>query len=81
MRTARVQALALAAQFAAATRHQPRTDETPKRVRVEVDLPPGLSDQARRTVLAACAGADRFGHDCTRQGAVVWAELDQRRAK
>ncbi|MFI9722468.1 hypothetical protein ACIHFE_22885 [Streptomyces sp. NPDC052396] len=80
MRTAKAQAVALAARFAAATGREPRTEEGPDRIRVEIDIPPTLSEPARRTVLAGLVNADRYGHDFTGRGAVVWAELDLRRA-
>ncbi|MEV5507271.1 hypothetical protein [Streptomyces orinoci] len=80
MRTAKAQAVALAARFAAATGQEPRTEEGTDRIRVEVDLPSALSDPARRIVLAGLAAADRYGHDFTGHGAVVWAEPDLRRA-
>ncbi|MGK5640078.1 hypothetical protein ACSNOK_17425 [Streptomyces sp. URMC 126] len=81
MPTAKAQAVALAARFAAATGQTPHTDETPARIRVEVNLPRELSDAARRIVVAALAEADRYGHDHTSAGAVVWAEVEQRRDK
>ncbi|WP_190108883.1 hypothetical protein [Streptomyces cinnamoneus] len=43
-----------------------------------MDLPPDLSEQARRAVMVSLVETDRYGHDRTRHGAVVWAELDHR---
>lgn len=77
----KAQAKALAALLAAATGCTPRTNETRQRIRVEVDLPPDLSEQARRAVLVSLIGTDRYGHDRTRHGAVVWAELDHRSSR
>ncbi|MEV4434381.1 hypothetical protein [Streptomyces sp. NPDC049585] len=76
---AKTKAKALAALFAAATGCTPRTEETRDRIRVEVELPTDLGEQARRTVLMTLSNADRYGHDRTRDGAVVWAELDRGR--
>ncbi|MFF3454788.1 hypothetical protein ACFYXH_10720 [Streptomyces sp. NPDC002730] len=69
-------AIAIAAQLAAVTRQEPSTHETPHRIRIEVLLPEHLTHAGRRSVLAALAGADRFGHDLTSSGGVVWAEVD-----
>jgi hypothetical protein len=51
--------------------------ETPPRIRIEVDLPGHLTAFTRRSLLTALANADRYGHDVTTGGATVWAEIDR----
>ncbi len=72
-------ATALARQLAAATGREPRTDETPERIRIEADLPDEPTNSARDGILAAVTQADRYGHDRTGSGGIVWMELDQRK--
>lgn len=45
--------------------------------RVEVALPEGLPAEAQLAVLAALAGADRYGHHYSRTAQRIWAEFDK----
>ena len=45
--------------------------------RVELALPQGLPVENQLKVLAALAGADRYGHHYTHTAQSVWAEFDQ----
>lgn len=47
--------------------------------RVELALPPGLTTRAQLEVLAALAGADRYGHHYSDTAQRVWAEFDEER--
>ncbi|MFF3871363.1 hypothetical protein [Streptomyces sp. NPDC001978] len=76
MCSAKSQAAALAARFTTLTGHEARIEELADRIRVRVTLPTRLSDVRRRSLLAALAEADRYGHDATAYGATVWAEVD-----
>jgi hypothetical protein len=52
-------------------------ETVPYAVRVTAPVPDDLDEHARRTLLRQLeAHADRFGHEATRDGAVVWAEAD-----
>ncbi|MFI7008883.1 hypothetical protein [Streptomyces sp. NPDC050145] len=49
----------------------------PSTVRVTAPVPDDLDEHARRTLLRQLdAHADRFGHETTRDGAVLWVEID-----
>lgn len=63
----------VAARLAALTGCQPRVTGDALHVRIEVDLPQRLSEQARHNLLVALAGADRCGHQV--EDGYVWAEL------
>ena len=63
----------IAARLAVATGSQVRREEDPSGIRLEVDLPQELSETARRTVLAAIADADAYGHGLTGEGDHLWA--------
>jgi hypothetical protein len=60
----------------ALTGHEALIEELADRIRVRIPLPVRLSDVRRRSLLAALADADRYGHDATERGATVWAEVD-----
>lgn len=60
----------------ALTGHDPRMREGRPGLRIEVELPGGLSVSLRVSLLAALAIADRYGHDVTADRASVWAEID-----
>jgi hypothetical protein len=79
VRSQESRATALAGRLAAATGCDPRTDETPELIRLEVDLPTELTASARDGILAALVLADRYGHIRTDQGAIAWMELDLRK--
>ncbi|MFJ8825601.1 hypothetical protein ACIREE_28020 [Streptomyces sp. NPDC102467] len=68
-------AVSLAAQLAALTGDEVRVDEAASHVRVTCAVPPHLAERSRRLLLIALAGADRYGHDATAQGAHIWAEI------
>lgn len=76
MCSARSQAVALAAKLTALTGHEALTEEFTDRIRVVITLPAWLTDVRRRSLLAALADADRYGHDVTACGATLWAEVD-----
>ncbi|GAB2986575.1 hypothetical protein GCM10023080_060040 [Streptomyces pseudoechinosporeus] len=76
MCSAKSQAVALAARLTALTGHQAYAEEFADRIRVSITLPARLTDVCRRSLLAALADADRYGHDVTERGATVWAEVD-----
>ncbi|GHE64566.1 hypothetical protein [Streptomyces capitiformicae] len=64
----------IAARLAVAARSEVRREEVPAGVRLEVDLPrEQLSETARKTVLAAIADADAYGHERTGEGDYLWA--------
>ncbi|MEV7143630.1 hypothetical protein [Streptomyces tauricus] len=76
MCSATSRAVALAAELAALTEREAHTEEFADRIRVRVPLPARLGDARRRALLMALADADRYGHDMTARGGVVWAEID-----
>lgn len=76
MRHQELRAAELAEQLAKAARREPRTDQSPERIRIEVDLPDKLTNSARDSILAAITQADRYGHNRTSSGGVAWMELD-----
>lgn len=63
----------VAARLAALTDSTPRVTIDEATVRIEVDLPPKLSDTARHNLLVALADADRCGHQV--DDGYVWAEI------
>ncbi|MFE2086536.1 hypothetical protein [Streptomyces sp. NPDC057582] len=78
MRTLQAQAAALAGMFAAALGGEPRTTITEiGDVRIEADLPAGMTAAMRAAVLTALGMADRYGHVRTEGVDTVWAELDR----
>lgn len=79
MRSAETQAVALAAMLAAVTGGEPRTEETDSgAIRIEADIPDELKPTTRSAILHALSLADRYGHQRSAGGEVVWAELDDR---
>jgi hypothetical protein len=50
-------------------------------IRIEVDLPPQLTDSQHTAVLKALSAADRYGHTLTSDNEFVWAEITQERRK
>lgn len=79
MRHQELRAAELAEQLAKAASREPRTDQTPERIRIEADLPDKLTNSARDGILAAITQADRYGHSRTEHGEVAWMELDLRK--
>ncbi|MFF3816155.1 hypothetical protein ACFYYD_05975 [Streptomyces bluensis] len=53
------------------------TEEFADRIRVWAALPARLSEARRRSLLVTLADADRYGHDVTADGAVIWGEIDR----
>lgn len=76
MRASKERIGALAARFTAVTGNEARTEALPERFRISVPLPERLTETRCRLLLAALADADRYGHDVTAWGAVLWAEVD-----
>ncbi|MFC8455209.1 hypothetical protein [Kitasatospora sp. NPDC057223] len=75
---ANYRAFDLAIRLASATGTRPRVRRGPAGgYRVDAALPGSLSDEAHLAVLAALAGADRYGHRYTDAAQAVWAELDE----
>ena len=68
-------AVALASRLSAATSSDPRITETADAIRIEVDLPADLSAVTRSAILRTLSAADRYGHDRTENGDIVWAEI------
>lgn len=76
MCSAKSRAVALAARLTALAGRVAYTEEFTDWIRVGVTLPSRLADARCRSLLAALADADRYGHDVTERGAVIWAEID-----
>ncbi len=70
------QAVALAATLTALTGRVAHTEELAGRIRVRVALPARLTEACCHSLLVALADADRYGHDVTAHGAVIWGEID-----
>ncbi|MEU3220369.1 hypothetical protein [Streptomyces sp. NPDC006971] len=75
MSVALPQVVALASLLSAATGSEPRITETADAIRIEADLPADPSPVTRSAILRALGTADRYGHDRTGNGDVVWAEI------
>ncbi len=76
MRTTRVFDVANRLAMAAGTRARIRL-RPGGGYRVDLPLPQGLRVEDQLKVLAALAGADRYGHHYTDAAQSVWAEFDE----
>ncbi|MFI6055638.1 hypothetical protein ACIBCO_36840 [Streptomyces violascens] len=78
--SARTAATALASMLHAELGTNPRTNETPDLIRIEADVPEGLSEAAHIRLLTSLTDADvRFGHELIGEGAksVFWVEVER----
>ncbi|MDF3141812.1 MULTISPECIES: hypothetical protein [unclassified Streptomyces] len=78
MSSPHTRATELASLLAHALATTPHQDVSEHRIRIEAEVPDGLDETLRRTMLTSLnSTADRFGHELKDGRSIIWAELDR----
>lgn len=75
MRSPESRAREVAERLAAVIGTEARTTETADAIRIEADVPTGVTTELLTAVLTVLGTADSYGHDHTAAADVVWAEI------